>query len=155
MNIQKTIVGLLLLNWNTLALASPDNANVQTPMLPKYQQECAACHTAYPPSLLPNASWQRVMSNLKNHYGTDASLDVATVKEISQWLGTAAVASKRNRDEPAQDRITRSAWFVREHREISNATWSLAAIKSRSNCIACHTRADQGDFNERNIRIPR
>ena len=50
----------------------------QAPALPKYQQECAACHLAYPPGLLPAASWQRLMSNLPRHFGTDASLDAAT-----------------------------------------------------------------------------
>ena len=30
------------------------------PLLPKYQQECAACHVAYPPGMLPADSWQRL-----------------------------------------------------------------------------------------------
>src|SRR3989344_6200999 len=46
-----------------------------------YTQECAACHTAYPPGLLPAASWNRVMTGLAQHYGTDASLDAATVRQ--------------------------------------------------------------------------
>ena len=29
------------------------------------------------------------------------------------------------------------------------------AIRSAAGCIACHTQADQGDFNERSVRIPR
>jgi hypothetical protein len=33
--------------------------------------------------------------------------------------------------------------------------WRLAAVKSPANCAACHTTAEQGDFRERNIRIPR
>lgn len=125
------------------------------PLLPKYQQECAACHVAYPPGMLPAASWQRVMGNLKNHYGTDASLDAATVKELSVGLDAHAGTYKRVRQEPPQDRITRSAWFIRKHDEVAPATWKLPAVKSAANCIACHTRADQGEFNERDIRIPR
>ena len=54
-----------------------------------------------------------------------------------------------------QDRITRTAWFVRKHDEVAPATWKLPAIKSAANCGACHTTADQGDFNENKIRIPR
>lgn len=125
------------------------------PLLPKYKQECAACHTAYPPGMLPAASWNRVMGNLSKHYGTDASLDPATVKELSTWLGTNAGTYKRVRDEPPQDRITRSAWFIRKHDEVSAATWKLPAVKSAANCAACHTQADKGDFNEHNVRIPR
>ena len=35
------------------------------------------------------------------------------------------------------------------------ATWQRPAVKSASNCAACHTRADQGDFDEHTVRIPR
>lgn len=127
----------------------------QASLLPKYQQECAACHVAYPPGMLPATSWQRLMGNLKNHYGTDASLDAATIKDLSVWLGTHAGTYKRVKEEPPQDRITRSAWFIRKHDEVAPATWKLPVVKSAANCAACHTRADQGEFNERDIRIPR
>ncbi|MDL2338978.1 MAG: diheme cytochrome c [Pseudomonadota bacterium] len=122
-------------------------------VLPKYQQECAACHVAYPPGLLPAASWQRLMSHLPHHFGTDASLDPGTTQEISNWLVRNADA--RARAAPPEDRITRSAWFIRKHDEVPAATWKRASIKSAANCPACHTRADQGDFDEDNVRIPR
>ena len=127
----------------------------QAPALPKYQQECAACHVAYPPGLLPAASWQRLMSNLPRHFGTDASLDAATEKEISTWLTQNAAARKRMATPPPEDRITRAAWFVRQHDEVPAETWKRASIKSAANCSACHSRADQGDFDEDNVRIPR
>jgi len=126
------------------------------PLLPKYKQECSACHLAYPPQFLPAASWQRQMQNLSKHYGSDASLDAATVRELSLWLNANAASGKRARQEPPQDRITQSAWFVREHEEVSAATWKLPAVKSAANCAACHTQAEsQGTFHERHIRIPR
>ena len=125
------------------------------PLLPKYRQECSACHVAYPPGMLPAASWQRVMGNLQNHYGTDASLDAATIQELSGWLKAHVGTYKRVSAPPPDDRITRSAWFIREHNDMPAATWKLPAVKSAANCAACHTQADQGDFRERNIRIPR
>ena len=46
-----------------------------------------ACHVAYPPGLLPAASWQRLMANLPRHFGTDASLDAATAQASCRaWL---------------------------------------------------------------------
>ena len=45
-----------------------------------YTQECGSCHLAFPPNLLPKASWQSVMHGLDKHYGSDASLDAATQK---------------------------------------------------------------------------
>ncbi len=135
------------------ALADDGHQGKRVPLLPKYQQECSACHIAYPPGMLPAASWQRLMNNLPHHFGTDASLDAASVQQLSAWL--ADNSAGRARAEPPQDRITRSAWFVREHDEVPAAVWKRAAVKSPSNCAACHTRADQGDFNEHAVRIPR
>jgi mono/diheme cytochrome c family protein len=125
------------------------------PLLPKYQQECAACHIAYPPGMLPAASWQKLMNTLPRHYGSDASLDAASVRQLSAWLGANAGTYKRVSEEPPENRITRSAWFTRKHDEVPAATWKTAAVKSAANCAACHTKADQGDFNERSVRIPR
>jgi Dihaem cytochrome c len=138
-----------------LAQAAFADGAPRVPLMPRYQQECSACHVAFPPGLLPAASWQRLMSNLPRHYGTDASLDAAAASELSAWLAANAGNTKRVRDAPPDDRITRSAWFTREHHEVSAATWKLPAVKSASNCAACHTQADQGDFSERSVRIPR
>lgn len=129
--------------------------SARVPILPQYKQECAACHVAYPPGMLPAASWQRIMGNLQHHFGTDASLDAKTSSQIGAWLTANADTYRRARAEPPQDRITRSAWFIREHDEIPASVWKRPAVKSASNCSACHTQADQGDFNEHNVRIPR
>lgn len=125
------------------------------PLLPAYRAECASCHIAYPPGMLPATSWQRLMQNLPQHFGTDASVDADTAKELGRWLAVHAATTGRTGEPPPQDRITRSTWFVREHREVAPATWKLPAVKSPANCAACHTNADQGDFDERRIRIPR
>lgn len=60
-----------------------------------YTQECASCHTAYPPGMLPAASWHRVMNTLDRHYGTDASLDEDTTARIAAWLRRRAGTWKR------------------------------------------------------------
>jgi len=124
-------------------------------LLPKYKQECAACHVAFPPGMLPPESWRRLMNSLPRHYETDASLDAATVNELAIWLNANAGTFKRVREAPPEDRITTSAWFIRKHDEVPAAAWKRPAVKSATNCTACHTRADQGDFNEHTVRIPR
>jgi len=149
------LIALAALALASSAWADGEGRTARVPLNPKYQQECAACHLAYPPGMLPAASLQRLMTQLPQHFGSDASLDPATLKELSSWLGANAGTYKRVREEPPQDRITRSAWFVRKHDEVAAATWKLPAVKSAANCAACHTRADQGDFNERYVRIPR
>ncbi|MDP1899266.1 MAG: diheme cytochrome c [Rubrivivax sp.] len=119
-----------------------------------YTQECASCHTAYPPGMLPARSWQRVMGGLDKHYGTDASLDAATVQQLNAWLQAHAGTYKRVREQPPQDRITRSAWFERKHRKVDSSVWKLASVKSAANCAACHTAADRGDFDDDGLEFP-
>lgn len=121
---------------------------------PAYTQECASCHAAYPPGMLPARSWQRVMSGLDRHYGTDASLDAATVQQLSTWLQAHAGTYKRVSEEPPQDRITRSAWFERKHRKLEPTVWKLPSVKSAANCTACHAGADQGRFDDKHLRTP-
>jgi hypothetical protein len=119
-----------------------------------WKSECGSCHVAYPPGLLPAASWRRIMSGLDNHYGTDASLDAATVQRIGEWLQVHAGTYKRVREQPSEDRITRSEWFVRKHREIAATVWTLPSVRSPANCAACHGGAEQGRFGERELRVP-
>lgn len=150
-------VSLALAALSPLALADRDHERDHNvvPLSPLYTQECSSCHIAFPPGMLPAQSWQRLMGNLSKHYGTDASLDAATSATLTAWLADNAGGDRRVSEPPPQDRITRAAWFVREHREVSAATWKLPAVKSSANCAACHPQADRGDFNEHSIRIPR
>jgi hypothetical protein len=154
---QRAALALLLASLcvGQAAIAEGGSRMTSVPLLTKYKTECAACHLAYPPGLLSADTWQRVLTNLPRHYGTDASLDGATVKELSTWLSANGATDRRIREAPPEDRITRSAWFIRQHDEVPAATWQRPAIKSASNCAACHTGAEQGDFNERNVRVPR
>lgn len=144
---------LLCLSVASSALA--DGLLLRGALLPAYAQECSACHLAYPPGLLPAASWQRLMQGLDQHYGSDASLDPATVQQISTWLQSQAGTYKRVTQVPAQDRITRSAWFERKHRKLTANVWSRPAIRSAANCAACHSQAAQDNYDDDLVRIPK
>lgn len=122
--------------------------------LPLYAQECAACHVAYPPSLLSDDSWQRILTGLSQHYGVDASLDAAQINTIGLWLKSEAGTYKKIQFSPPEDRISRSDWFVREHRRVAPEVWQLTSVKSPAQCTACHSKADQGRFDERDLRTP-
>lgn len=145
--------------WVLLALAATGLAQAddrpRAPMPAAYVQECGACHVPYPADLLAASSWQRLMAGLPRHFGTDASLDAATANRISDWLASHAGTGRRVTDAPPQDRISRSPWFVRKHREVPTATWNAPAVKSAVQCAACHPRADQGNYDEDDVRIPR
>jgi len=120
---------------------------------PTWQKECSNCHIAYPPGLLPADSWRKIMTGLDKHFGADASLTPQETAEITSFL----VANPSNRwtAKTAPLRITESSWYKSKHSEIRSAIWTRAAVKSRSNCSACHANAAKGDFNERGVRIPK
>jgi mono/diheme cytochrome c family protein len=135
--------------------AHPDGKRqLGAPLLPAYVQECGACHTPYAPALLPARSWDRVMTGLERHYGTDATLDPALRAALARWLQAQAGTGKRAAEEPPADRITRSAWFVRKHRKVDPAVWQLPSVRTPAQCAACHGGADQGRFNERELGVP-
>ena len=119
---------------------------------PAWKTECGSCHVAYPPQLLPARSWRAMMSGLDKHFGTDASIDPGTATEITAFLEQNAGRDRARTAEP-QLRITESRWFVKEHDEVAAHTWKNP--KSAANCAACHLNADQGDYSERGIRIPK
>ena len=131
-----------------------DDHRAAVPLASTYVQECGSCHVAYAPGLLPAASWQRLMGSLRTHFGTDASVDPPVQASLTDWLVAHAATRRRRADAPPQDRITRADWFVREHREVPQATWQHPAVAGPAQCNACHTRAEAGSFSEREIRLP-
>lgn len=147
-------LSLPLMLASGLSHASEHERAARVPPPKPYVQECAACHVAYPPGMLPAASWSRLMNGLGQHFGTDASLDEKDVRLIHQWLTANADTRSRASAPVPEDRITRTAWFERKHRHIEPATWRLPSVRSAANCIACHTGADRGQFNEHDLRMP-
>ena len=53
-----------------------------------YLEECGACHFAYQPGWLPEASWKKIIQAkaLEDHFNENAELDEETRKHIEQYL---------------------------------------------------------------------
>jgi len=130
----------------------------------RYTAECGTCHMAYPAGFLPARSWQKLMGNLANHFGDNAELSDASRSQITSYLLAGAGEKTQDRhaarfaaSAPAGEtplRITELPYFKREHREIPQRYIREAQVGSLSNCAACHTKAAQGSFREREISIP-
>jgi hypothetical protein len=113
-------------------------------------EECSACHMAFPVGLLPDASWNRIMDTLDNHFGEDASLSAEATAEIRAYLTGAAPASMRGVDDqnPLM-RISELPWFTHEHgKRVLAKVESNPAIGSIANCAACHKGAEKGWFED-------
>ncbi len=122
------------------------------------QQECGSCHMAFPPAMLPAASWRRMMGDLANHFGDDASLDAATAERITRYLVASAGDAGGHRyvgkmlrgvsADAAPLRITELPKWIREHDEVPRREWTSKEVGSKANCPACHVDADRGYFED-------
>lgn len=122
---------------------------------PIVQKECKACHMLYQPGLMPAASWQRLMTGLKDHFGENAELDQATADTVLAYLTANAAkplpAPKSAAGEAPPIRIIEMPWFVRKHHRkdrISPVSLARNNAKSPSDCAACHKRAEMGDYGD-------
>jgi len=94
--------------------------------------ECGACHIPFSPRFLPKSSWKRIMANLENHFGGDASLDPETRDRIAAFYDRYGAERGDN-----VLRITDTRWWQRAHRyEIPESVW--VRLDSPANCLACH-----------------
>jgi len=130
-----------------------------------YQNECSACHFAYPAGFLPERSWIKIMGNLTHHFGENAELSQAKNSAITDYLrqnssdqspnyfGRRIAQSVGAHDVPL--RISETPYFERKHDEIpARMIKGNQQVRSLANCAACHTGAEQGSFSEHGIVIP-
>ncbi len=152
--VQFILIAALAMGAATTVLADGEEGRRYTAGNPQWKAECGSCHLAYPPQLLPARSWRAMMSGLDKHFGSDASLDAKTAAEITAFLQGNAGRDRAPSAQPVL-RISETRWFVREHDEVPARTWKGAQVKSPSNCAACHVNAEQGDYSEHAVRIPK
>jgi hypothetical protein len=113
------------------------------------KDECSACHMAYPPVLLPRASWDAILGDLSNHFGEDASLAPEKVATIKAYLDKVAPASARGMDNANPIlRISDFPWFKNSHDWVRARAKSDPNIGTIANCAACHRGAEQGYFED-------
>lgn len=143
-----------------------DEARFPMPAGKTYLAECGSCHTAFAPGLLPVRSWHRMMGELEEHFGEDATLDepqyLAILKELETLAADGSYADQRMRriseaiSPTAQpQRISETPFFKYTHDEVPQGLWKRKRIGTPSNCLACHPRANEGRYDEREVRIPK
>ena len=151
----------LAVAWTTAARL-PVPAVPSGPVLAAWKAECGDCHTAHHPSLLPAATWTKLMATLSDHFGEDATLDEAQAATIRTWLLANAAerydtrAANAFRAPAAAEplRITATASWKRIHREIAAETFKHKSVGGQANCAACHGDAETGLFAPQKILIP-
>lgn len=130
-----------------------------------YKKECASCHFGYQPGLLPSSSWEYIMQNLENHYGSDASISAQNHKEILEYVLANSSEKAQNykrsakltqslRDGVLYKSITKIPYHQKKHRDLKPWMWEQKEVRTLANCSACHKKADLGSFSKRSVDIP-
>jgi len=126
---------------------------------PKITAACGECHMTFFPQMLPQVTWKKIIGNLSDHFGEDASLDTATQAYVLKYhLGDSAdVAATRaarkwmsgvHLNNPPV-RITTAPRFINKHSEREfTRMWDRKKVKSKADCVACHKGAQRGIFED-------
>ena len=151
------------------SLLASDNFNTKTDVAPVnnqlYIKECGSCHFPYQAGLLPANAWNKMMTNLENHFNSDASLNEADLQTLTKYLNdnsaeknmqykrsSRIVSSLAKNQIP--DSISTTPYMIKKHEDIRKNLITQNEVKGLFNCIACHKTADKGIYGERDINIP-
>jgi hypothetical protein len=153
--------------WLSTGRANPDPGQTFPDVEHEsWKEECGACHMLYSPGMLPARSWVKMMRELEDHFGDNASLAPETSGDIERFLvANAADGSNASQylrriaytipRDKAPQRFSETGFFHYIHDEIPKGVWKRESIGSPANCIACHPRGEEGRYPEREIRIPK
>jgi len=131
-----------------------------------YEEECTSCHVGYLPGFLPARSWTKIMAELEDHFGENASVDAPVAEEIKKYLianaadaPKASVRSKRIAKLISADdhpiRITETPFWTRKHFSIKGFVWKREKVGSKARCDTCHHDANKGLFSEYDVHVPK
>jgi hypothetical protein len=129
-----------------------------------YASECGSCHFAYQPGLLPARSWRSIMSNLHDHFGDNAEVQVKARQAIQDYLvAHAADVSDNQRSRAVMEsldatdvplRVTTSPYIAGVHGGLLEPLrGGQPRMESLGDCNACHLTALEGAFRARRYTV--
>jgi Dihaem cytochrome c len=146
---------LALLFCLTTAPALADQTRPLTD--PVTQKICGECHMAFQPAFLPARSWAKIMDNLADHFGDNATMAADKAAHIRKVLMDGAAdtggghlgdkATRRLDPGATPLRITETPLFLRKH-NFADRIWKRPDVVSKSNCPACHIGAEKGYYED-------
>jgi cytochrome b len=128
-----------------------------------FYEKCGNCHKIYPPFLLTEKSWIRIMDGLDNHFGekiTDQNISKQEAIVIKNYLlknaaehstREAAVKIVASVKDGRPIAITKTLYWIETHKNIPRSAYSDKKIKDKSNCFSCHKNIEKGNTEDINI----
>jgi hypothetical protein len=108
-----------------------------------YLENCASCHVALPPEVLPTESWRRVVQEPTQHYGQQLQPMIGP-SLLVMWDYLRAFSRPLIEGEAIPYRVTESRYFKALHPQVE-----LPRLVGSSSCVTCHPGVDQ--FNYRTL----
>lgn len=133
---------------------------------PIFADKCTKCHKNYPPYMLPQASWEKLLDGIDNHFGeeiTENNITKVEQKSIKEYILSHSAENSSHKlsfktlaslGEMRPVSITKSPYWREVHEGIDAAIFKQPNIKKKSNCFACHIGFDKGLFDVKLIVIP-
>lgn len=156
-----SLFAYLLIPKNSLLAHSPSLALISYESdegFGLYKKECGSCHIAYTPYLLPVNAWEKMMGDLENHFGDDASLDEEDRVQILSFLSKYSLEhfdtkfkAKSKKEDIGKIAISKYIFYQKAHRKIPQEVFSSKEIKSKANCQNCHKDVENGTFSKLKI----
>ncbi|MGB6382227.1 MAG: cytochrome C, partial [Syntrophobacteria bacterium] len=111
-------------------------------------------------------SWKKIVAGLSDHFGEEIDLDLESKKIIAEYLkangaeysaAKRAVKIMRSLRGQTPMRITDVPYIRHKHQDddIPADAFQRESVGSMSNCIACHTTAENGIYDDDHVVIPR
>ncbi len=104
-----------------------------------YLENCATCHIAVPPAVLPTQTWQRVLQD-SQHYGVQIK-PLIDPPRLLVWNYLRAFSRPLNKDEEIPFRTEDSRYFKALHPKVK-----LPRSVNASSCVSCHPSASEYNF---------
>lgn len=127
-------------------------AGVSSVQFQQYNDICGSCHFPYQPGLLPAVSWEKLMSNIDNHFGKNVELSPVDKRTMTRYLLDNSAGHGNDeisynilqslKYEPLIIRITNTPYFVETHKSLDYKDKKLDI----GECDSCHQNATQGMY---------
>ncbi len=156
----------LMLNDDTILFRSTFEKKDYAHENRAFFEKCATCHKHYPPYMLPQASWEKMMDGLENHFGErimENNITRAEQHSIRDYLVSHSAEHSSHKlayktlislGEIRPLSITKSPYWRKAHEHLPPTLFQDPLVKDTSNCFACHKNLEYGIFDNRLIHLP-
>ncbi|MBD2448426.1 cytochrome C [Nostoc sp. FACHB-152] len=104
-----------------------------------YIENCATCHIAIPPAVLPTQTWKNLLED-SQHYGVQLK-PLVDPPRILVWRYLSTFSRTHLKDEETPYRVNKSRFFNALHPKVK-----LQRPVQIDSCVSCHPSAEEFNF---------